>query len=281
MPRRGMAFFFYSESSVIVRLPAEHACSSFFANRNTSATWRGLKSFMIIFGYPMFSRLTAVLLLIGCLVANPWAQNSPQQTPSPNATEATAESPLDHFQNFSAIQTGGPLPGMTEERYIYRSGNLMRMQGDADLPEYFVTDLAKQETHSVSSRGCLESASAYKLSFPFFVTGPNITYERIPISEESVDGHSCHVEDLIIHNPKNPVVVHFRLSEADDLQGFPIKIENRRDHAYPWVIHYKDVRIGPQDPTLFIFPDKCQTMAGMKKMGSASKAKTGATPKTK
>jgi hypothetical protein len=146
---------------------------------------------------------------------------------------------LDHFQDFSAIQTGGPLPGMTEDRYVYRSGNLMRMQGDADLPEYFVTDLAKQQTHSVSSRGCLESASAYKLSFPFFVTGPAITYERIPIGQETVDGHKCHVEDLIIHNPKNPVVVHFRLSEADDLQGFPIKIENRRDHAYPWVIRYK------------------------------------------
>jgi hypothetical protein len=243
----------------------------------------GVESFIIIIilGDLMSYRLTAALLLTGCLVANLWAQDSSSETPPPNATGATTESPLDHFQNFSAIQTGGPLPGMTEDRYIYRSGNLMRMQGDADLPEYFVTDLLKQQTHSVSSRGCLESASAYKLSFPFFVTGPAITYERIPIGEETVDGHQCHVEDLIIHNPKNPVVVHFRLSEADDLQGFPIKIENHRDHAYPWVIRYKDVRIGPQDPTLFIFPDMCQTMAGMKKMGSTSKSKTTTSPKTK
>ncbi len=229
----------------------------------------------------MSHRCSAALMLAACLVANLWAQSSPSQTFPPNSAPASAESPLDHFQNFSAIQTGGPLPGMTEDRFIYRSGNLMRMQGDADLPEYFVTDLAKQQTHSVSSRGCLESPSAYKLSFPFFVTGPAITYERIPIGEATVDGHPCHVEDLIIHNPKNPVVVHFRVSEADDLQGFPIKIENRRDHAYPWVIRYKDVKIGPQDPTLFIFPDKCQTMAGMKKMGSTPKAKIATSPQTK
>jgi len=53
------------------------------------------------------------------------------------------------FGSFSKLlshSNRGPLPGMTEDRFIYRSGNLMRMQGDADLPEYFVTDLAKQQT---------------------------------------------------------------------------------------------------------------------------------------
>jgi hypothetical protein len=163
---------------------------------------------------------------------------------------------------------------MDVDLYIYRSGNLMRMQSDAAVPEYYVTDLAKQQSHAVSARACQQMGTAYKLSFPFFVSGPGVTYDRTPIGEEEVDGHKCHVEDIVIHSPKNPVVLHFRFYEAEDLQGFPIKIENRREHAYPWVIHYKNVRIEPQDPSLFIFPDKCQTMAGFKRAGPGSKPKS-------
>jgi hypothetical protein len=234
----------------------------------------------------MLGRSTGVLLLAGCFTLQGWAQEPKGQTPpkadassertavdqnqpsessasTPSAsTGATTESPLDKFQNFSAIQNGGPLPGMDEDRYIYRSGNLMRMQGDAAIPEYYVTDLVKQQTRSATARGCLQTDNAYKRSFPFFISRPGVTYERIPVGEETVDGHPCHVEDLLIHRTKNAEVLRYRLSEADDLQGFPIKIENHREHAYPWVIHYKDVRIEPQDPTLFIVPEKCQTMAG-------------------
>jgi hypothetical protein len=250
----------------------------------------------------MLGRSTGVLLLAGYFALQGWAQEPTGQTPPkadvssertsadqnqpseqsssapPSSAQsspagATTESPLDKFQNFSAIQNGGPLPGMDEDRYIYRSGNLMRMQGDAAVPEYYVTDLIKQQTTSATARGCLKTDNAYKRSFPFFISRPGVTYERIPIGEATVDGHPCHVEDLLIHRTKNAEVLRYRLSEADDLQGFPIKIENHREHAYPWVIHYKDVRIGPQDPTLFIVPEKCQTMAGFQKAGPGSKAK--------
>jgi hypothetical protein len=240
-------------------------------------------------------RIVSGLLLAGCFGLCLWsqasrAQEAPDQVPAagqnvlgkdrpsnPSAVgpgSVTAQFPLDRFQNFSAIQNGGPLPGMDLDRYIYRSGNLMRMESDASVPEYYVTDLTKQESHAVSASACLEEDYAYKLSFPFFVSRAGSAYERIPIGEETVDGHQTHVEDVIVHDPKNPVVVHFRFYEADDLQGFPIKIENRREHAYPWVIHYKDVRLAPQDPSLFVFPDKCQTMAIFKKRNSGAKSKT-------
>lgn len=248
-------------------------------------------------------RITLGLLFAGCFGLCMWAQvpqgqNAPvqvpaagQNTPDQNrpseqplavqsvSATATTQSPLEQFQNFSAIQNGGPLPGMDVDRYIYRSGNLMRMQSDAAVPEYYVTDLAKQLSHAVSTRRCLEMGYAYKLSFPFFVPGPGVTYDHLPIGEEVVDGHQCHVEDVLIHSPKNPVVLHFRFYEAEDLQGFPIKIENRREHAYPWVIHYKDVRLGPQDPSLFMVPDKCQTMAGFKKTSPGSKPKSAPSAK--
>lgn len=202
----------------------------------------------------------------------------PPAVPSAPATETT-QYPLDQFQNFSAIQNGGPLPSMDVDRYIYRSGKMMRMQGDASVPNYYVTDLPKQQSHAVAASGCLQFGAVYTRSFPFSLSGPGFTYERIPVGEETVDGHQCRVEDLKIHNPKNPVVMHFRLYEAEDWQGFPVKIENRREHAYPWVIHYKDVRLGAQDPSLFIFPQQCQTMAGFKKIGPGSKPKNAQSAK--
>ena len=241
-------------------------------------------------------RIISGLLLAGSVGLCLWskvslAQGAPDQVPAAEQNvlapdepskqssavasgSVTAQFPLDRFQNFSAIQNGGPLPGMDLDRHIYRSGNLMRMESDASAPEYYVTDLAKQVSHAVSARACLEEGYPYKLSFPFFVSRAGSAYERIPIGEEKVDGHQTHVEDVIVHDPKNPVVVHFRFYEADDLQGFPIKIENRREHAYPWVIHYKDVRLAPQDPSLFVVPDKCQTMASFKKRNSGGKSKT-------
>jgi len=207
--------------------------------------------------------------------------NLPLQSPTlqPAAVSTTSESPWDRFQNFSAIQNGGPLPGMDDDRFIYRSGKLVRVQGDASVPEYYITNLITQQSHAVESNGCLEMGYPYKGSFPFFAAVQGVTYEFTPIGEENVDGHRCHVEDVVIHSPKNPVVLHFRLYEADDLQGFPIKIENRRENAYPWVIRYKDVRLGPQDPSLFMIPNKCQTMAGFKKVRPGTKPQSSPTAK--
>src|SRR6202034_1762230 len=102
MPRPGMAFFLYSESSVIVRLPRNLPSFSQIVGPGSSRA--RVESFMIILGDLISYRLTAPLLLAGCLAANLWAQDSPTQTPPPNVAGATAESPLDHFQNFSALQ---------------------------------------------------------------------------------------------------------------------------------------------------------------------------------
>ena len=169
---------------------------------------------------------------------------------------------------------GGPLPGLDSDIHIYRSGNLMRMQGLHAVPNYYVTDLTKQKTHAVSAHTCLAMSTAYVRSFPFFLSGLADKYEIIPIGEETVDGHRCRVEDLKIYRSTRPGARHFRLYEAEDLQGFPIKIENRRTDAYPWVIHYKDVRLEPQDPSLFIVPEKCESDAGWKNMGAGAKPKT-------
>ena len=124
-----------------------------------------------------------------------------------------------------------PLPGMDVDLYIYRLGKLMRMQTDDTLPSYYVTELGTQRSHFVSSRACLRMGVTYIRSFPFSLSGLGFKNDLIPIGNETVDGHACRVEDIMIHNPKNPVVMQFRLWEANDLQGFPIKVENRRRGA--------------------------------------------------
>jgi hypothetical protein len=254
-------------------------------------------------------RTTFALLLSGCIAicavkGLAQAQTPSEQTPAPEQKAdqnrapgssssgapstpgtITTESPFDPFQEFSAIQNGGPLPGMNEDRYIYRSGKLMRTQGDAGVPNYFVTNFDTRKTYAQAASGCLEIGAPHTRSFPVYLSGHGITYEHIPVGEETVDGHECHVEDVFVHNPRNPVLMHFRVYEAEDLKGFPIKIENRRPKPNTqWVITYSNVVLADQDPSLFVIPNKCQSSAGFVKMGTGAKptptSKTAPTPKT-
>jgi hypothetical protein len=198
----------------------------------------------------------------------------------PNAPSApgveTTEFPLDKFQNFSAIENGGPVPGLDSDVHIYRSGNLMRAEGSDKLPGYFITDLVKRNDTMVNSRDCLKMSVSYIRTFPFFVPEEGARYQVAPAGEATVDGHHCKVEDVKIYRPKRSEVPEFRLYEADDLDGFPIKIENHRPRAYHWVITYKDVRLGPQDSSLFIVPEKCESTAAWKQI---TPGKSGASPK--
>lgn len=246
-------------------------------------------------------RLTPALLLTGCITLQVWAQamhgqSPPKQTslveqesgdqnrppnPQPDAflaspaVQTTATQPvrtgfpLDQFQEFSAIMNGSILPASDWDGHIYRSGKLMRLQRDTRVPSYLVTDLEKQEEYGVAANGCIRLNTPSSRSFPFFLSGPGYKYERVPVGEEAVDGHLCRVEDIKIDAPKNPQQLKIRLWEAEDLQGFPIKIENRRENARRWSIHYKNVVLGPQDPTLFIIPNKCQSTADFKALKEA------------
>jgi len=148
------------------------------------------------------------------------------------------------------------LLGRDWEGHIYRSGNLMRMEG-RERRNYMITDLAKQETHGLAATGCIKLSYPFTRAFPFYLTGPDKKYEHIPVGEETVDGHVCRVEDVVISFPKRPAV-KFRFWEAEDLQGFPVKIELRTANGHH-TMEYKNVVLGPQDPTLFIYPNQCQT----------------------
>ena len=240
-------------------------------------------------------RPIAALLLAGCLTLQVWAQepspSSPTQTPAasdqapaaaakPAGQAAAAEStefPLDKFREFSAIENGGILPGSDWDGHIYRSGDWMRMQAiNAGKTAYFVDDLVKGISYGLSVAKCARLTLLYSRTYPFFMTGPDYRYERVPVGEDTVDGHHVHVEDITVNSKKFTHPAHFRLYEADDLQGFPIKIVNEQEKVRHWVIEYKNVVLGPQDPTLFVVPRDCMPLDNLNPVKPAA---PGARPK--
>jgi hypothetical protein len=270
-------------------------------------------------------RLKAALLLAGCLNVQVWAQTPQgQAAPAPAAEQesphrgtpakqTSAEQTLDesssasakssapaamnellfnNFREFSAT-TGSLIPGHDDEVHIYRSGNKMRTEDSATLVHgYYVTDLEKLSSIGVSpAGGCIKLAYPNTRSFPFMLTRPDIKVERAPVGEETYEGHLCKIEDLKITTAKAPPLnYHFKVWEAQDLQGFPIKIENNIPAMKRWQILYKNLVLGPPDPTVFIVPNDCQATENFKvkkpanpgkKSGTAPASKPPKAPTTK
>jgi hypothetical protein len=237
-----------------------------------SVTWN-VVYLQSAFGGTKMVRWIRVILLIGCLVAQMHAQAPKGQGsagPTPAAEPATGQTaaavppaktefPLDKFTDFSAVMAGSRMEmGQgTAEAHIYRSGKLMRMEG----PEghgYLVTDLSTLETYGVSAGPCMHDTHPYYRVAPFAAARPGTTVERVAVGKEMLDGHSCQIEDITISSQK-PGAPPFKMKlwEADDLQGFPIKIEFPLPAGKNATIRYKNVVLGPQDPSLFIHPKSC------------------------
>jgi hypothetical protein len=178
------------------------------------------------------------------------------------ATRAAAPSskldyPLDAFKNFSAVMIGS-MAGDEDESHIYRLGQLMRTDVGTS---YAVTDLTKGDTYGVSPKGCLHDAHPAYRVFPFGASRHGQVTERTDAGKEAVDGHSTRIEDVTIGS-KIPggSSLKLRLWEAEDLQGFPIKIEVLRAAKRQVIIRYKDVVLAPPDPALFKHPKSCQVL---------------------
>jgi hypothetical protein len=201
----------------------------------------------------------------------PREQGSAGQTPAPeqaavqqNTVRPTAfPYPLDSFTEFSAVMVGSRVePGEgTAEGHIYRSGKLMRME-DPGRQGYFITDLTTGETYGMSEAGCMHDSHPFIRSFPFSaVVKADATVTRAAAGKETMDGHSCQVENVTVSLPNFANALQMRLWEAEELQGFPVKIEFLLPGGHDPIIHYRNVVLGPQDPTLFIHPKSCEQLS--------------------
>jgi hypothetical protein len=212
-------------------------------------------------------RLLGAVLITCCLTAQLSAQASKEQASKeqePPAQTAAAPSaptqfPMDAFPEFSAVMVGSARTGDDRESYIYRSGNLVRTSGPEGFG-YFITDLTTFETFAVSTTGCLHDRNPYFRTAPLSSKRPGQTVQRAASGQETVDGHSCKIEDVTLSSPKLPAPIKLRFWEAEDLHGFPIKVEFLRAKEHNSVIQYKNVVLGTQDPTLFLHPNSCQSL---------------------
>jgi hypothetical protein len=232
-------------------------------------------------------RLSAAILIVFCLTAQLSGQASTEQTakepakeqgpanPTAAAPSVKAEFPLNAFREFSAVMVGSVMFGDDQESYIYRSGNLVRTPG-TEKHNFLITDLTTLETFGVSAIGCLHDPQPYFRSAPFSSMRPGYTVERAISGQETVDGHACKIEDVTLTSPKLLRPIKLRCWEAEDLEGFPVKVEFLRPSGHTPVIRYKNVVLGPQDATLFIYPRTCE-----RSLGFSSKATSKAAPGAK
>jgi hypothetical protein len=227
-------------------------------------------------------RWIALILLSGGLTAQIWGQTPAGQSsaaqkpatqaappeqpakpsvpdstpPKPSLPQANPADPLEQFTDFSALMVGTVLPRDEREGHVYRSGNMLRMEG-MENRGYFITDLTTFETYGQSSMGCASMKEPYLRSFPFVLSGHSHKVERLSAGKEIVDGHNCQIEE-VTYSGGLPQPWKLKFWEAEDLRGFPIRIEARAgSNPTAGIIQYKNVILGPQDSTLFIYPKDC------------------------
>jgi hypothetical protein len=236
------------------------------------------------------ARLIAVLLFACCcLTPEIWAQAAPAVTPeassaktgpveqpktsAPQATRTPAQQadaqqtkgsgeqdPFGQFKEFSTVMQGTVLPSEEREGHIYRSGNLLRMEG-VEGRGFYIADLTTNDTFAISTMGCARMKQPYVRSFPFMLSGQGFEVKRVVAGKETVDGHECQIE-IVTYGKGASNRWELKIWEAEDLHGFPIKVEaspaGGPGHS---TILFKNVVIGPQDPTLFIHPNDCAALS--------------------
>jgi len=189
------------------------------------------------------------LLIAGPLLALCLAAIVTAQSPK-------APNPFEAVREFSATMHGGIL-GPKSDGKIYRSGDLMRVDGPV---EYMVTNLRTKETFTVLYKTgyCLNGSVPAARTYPFFVTR-NATVTQVDRGEETVDNHPTKIEEVTITR-EGGSDVKLLIWEAKDLQGFPVKMRRvatavvgSKDRE----VLYTDVQLGPPDASLFLAPKDC------------------------
>ena len=199
--------------------------------------------------YSLTSALIALLVL--------WVMSAPaqlQEKPADKpAAAASGEDPFAKFQHFSAILNGGM--GRDTNRQIYRTGKLMRF----DFADHHrIVDLETRSLVLVYPDKCSKAPMMDPGVFPF--SRKFRVESSTPAGKETVGGHTCKVEDMVLVSEGLMSTFKMKLYEAEDLSGFPLKIEveNPMNRA-KFTINYSNVSLEPPDPKLFEHPAKCDS----------------------
>lgn len=199
-----------------------------------------------------------VLTLAACLQAQTQGKEAPRpakQAPKATRKPTQTQNPLvSEFRYFSANETGGI--ANDHDKKIYRSGNLMRL--DFDHGAYRITDLDTLRMWGVAGDRCVMFDRPDAGTFPFSAYHDFKAERSQAQEEETVDGHVCKIENVTLTpTDGRPLVVKMKLSEAKDLDGFPIRIDVDAGSFGKFTSSYTNVSLEAPDPKLFQHPVKC------------------------
>jgi len=173
---------------------------------------------------------------------------------------AYAQNPFDTHKQFSAtiVMSGMPTGqhGPQGDMKIYRLGDKIRT--NIGSMAYSVIDIGQNTMYMVMGQGMCMQMPAKTEQNPFAQQG---SFQRTSAGTEVVDGHSCKVENVIVTSQKG-TQTKMKIWEADDLQGFPVKVEVQTAKG-PITALYKDVSFDAPAASLFTRPDNCQQMPSM------------------
>lgn len=175
---------------------------------------------------------------------------------------ALAQNPFDSAKQFSAtiVVSGAPSQtrGAQGSMKVYRSVDKMR----TDMPGgmgYMIMELTQHTAYMVMNGMCMQTATQAQQN-PF-AQAQDATIERSAAGTDTVDGHACKVENLTV-TPRNGKPTKMKVWEAQDLKGFPVKVEMQTDKG-PVTVEYKDISFDAPAASLFTHPENCRQMPTM------------------
>jgi hypothetical protein len=83
-----------------------------------------------------------------------------------------------------------------------------------------------------------------------------VKVQRTPSGTEVIEGHPCKIENVVV-TAADGKSTRFKLWEATDLKGIPVKMElfaDRGEH----ITTYRDIVVGTPDAALFTPPKNCK-----------------------
>lgn len=173
---------------------------------------------------------------------------------------AYAQNPFDTHKQFSAtmVMSGastGPHAPQGDMK-IYRLNDKMRT--NIGSMGYSIIDMTQHTMYMVMGQGMCMQMTPKEQQNPFAAQG---SVERTPAGTDTVDGHTCKVENVTVTS-QSGTPTKMKVWLAEDLQEFPVKVEIQSSRG-PVTVHYKDISFDAPAASLFAHPDDCREMPTM------------------
>jgi hypothetical protein len=140
---------------------------------------------------------------------------------------------------------------------VYRSNLDFRTDPSPEIGVIYIGATRTMYRLMFHGTQCVETANVpmRALSSPLqLVAGAVVTAQTAGV----LDGHPCKIQDAEI--TADGKTIRFKLWEAQDLQGAPIKIEMRTERGQSSTT-YRDIVVGTPDAGLFAPPKNCVPFA--------------------